>query len=110
MKPADDGKKFCFERPSKGPRGPERKGFLDGVCRGDAALRARLEALLQADESPEPWKIVPKETPPGEARSAWAMQFRPGGEACRQHPLAGSQRIWLPVPVLRLGRASIVCE
>ncbi|HVU35362.1 MAG TPA: serine/threonine-protein kinase [Opitutaceae bacterium] len=30
--------------------GPERRIFLDGACAGDAALRARIEALLRAAE------------------------------------------------------------
>src|SRR5215470_11756286 len=31
----------------------KRAAFLDAMCDGDAALRARLEALLAADEQPE---------------------------------------------------------
>ncbi len=32
--------------------GPERAAFLDSACRGDSALRARLEALLAAHDQP----------------------------------------------------------
>ena len=32
--------------------GPERKGFLDGVCGDDSNLRQRLDALLRAHENP----------------------------------------------------------
>ena len=32
----------------------DRAAFLDRVCAGNAALRQRVEALLQADASPEP--------------------------------------------------------
>jgi WD40 repeat protein/serine/threonine protein kinase len=55
MKPADEREEVLFREALQKANGPERKGFLDGVCRGDDALRARLEALLQAHESPEPF-------------------------------------------------------
>jgi WD40 repeat protein/tRNA A-37 threonylcarbamoyl transferase component Bud32 len=55
MKPADDREEVLFREALQRASGPERKGFLDGVCRGDDALRARLEALLQSDESAKPF-------------------------------------------------------
>jgi WD40 repeat protein/serine/threonine protein kinase len=62
MKPADEREEVLFREALKRASGPERKGFLDGVCRGDDALRARLEALLQAHESPEP-SLEPQAAP-----------------------------------------------
>jgi WD40 repeat protein/tRNA A-37 threonylcarbamoyl transferase component Bud32 len=55
MKPADEREEILLREALQKANGPERKGFLDGVCRGDDALRAKLEALLQAHESPEPF-------------------------------------------------------
>lgn len=53
MKPADDREEVLFREALKRASGPARDAFLDGACVGNAALRARLEALLQAQESPD---------------------------------------------------------
>ncbi len=39
---------LALEKPAE-----KRAAFLDAMCDGDAALRARLEALLAAHEQPE---------------------------------------------------------
>src|SRR3989442_1024907 len=40
----------------------ERGAFLDRECAGDAALRARLDALLAAHEQPDPLLTTPSES------------------------------------------------
>ena len=42
-----------FEAARQLTEGPERRIFLDGACAGDAALRRRVEALLQAAQPAE---------------------------------------------------------
>jgi serine/threonine protein kinase len=54
MKPADSREEALFQEALQRAKGPEREAFLDGVCMGNHALRALLEALLQAQESPDP--------------------------------------------------------
>ena len=58
MKPTLEEALFAeaLERPA-----PERAAFLDGACRGDRALRQRLEALLAADREPD--KLPPENAP-----------------------------------------------
>jgi len=53
MKRADDREEALFREARQRAKGPERKAFLDGACADDQGLRARLEALLQAHESPD---------------------------------------------------------
>lgn len=53
MKPADEREEVLFREALRKASGPERKGFLDGVCRGEDTLRARLNALLRAQEKPD---------------------------------------------------------
>src|SRR5262249_32983371 len=57
----------ALELPSPG----ERQAYLDGACAGDAALRAEVEALLEADaragnflESPAPGAVDTVDLPP----------------------------------------------
>jgi hypothetical protein len=37
----------------------ERAAFLDGACAGDLALHRRLEALLAAQDQPDPLQATP---------------------------------------------------
>jgi tRNA A-37 threonylcarbamoyl transferase component Bud32 len=55
MKPADDREEILFREALQRAKGPERKAFLDGACLGDQAVRARLETLLQAHETSDPF-------------------------------------------------------
>ena len=55
MKPADNREEVLFREARQRPRGLEREAYLDQACGGDEALRKRLEALLQAHESPDPF-------------------------------------------------------
>ena len=41
------GLKTIFNEALERPDGPERVAYLDGACRGDAGLRAQVEALLR---------------------------------------------------------------
>ncbi len=53
MKPADDREKVLLREAIRRADGPEREAFLDRACAGNEALRGRLEALLQAQGSPD---------------------------------------------------------
>jgi len=53
MKTADDREEALFREALQQAKGPEREAFLNQACAGDQGLRARLEALLQAHESPD---------------------------------------------------------
>ncbi|MGO8931206.1 MAG: protein kinase domain-containing protein [Limisphaerales bacterium] len=55
MKPTDDREDVLFREARQRPRGPEREAHLDQACAGNEALRKRLAALLQADDSPDPF-------------------------------------------------------
>jgi len=55
MKPADDTEEVLFRESLKLAKGPERDAFLNQACSGDQALRRRLQALLQAHDSPDPF-------------------------------------------------------
>jgi hypothetical protein len=51
---AENNREDClFREALKRATSPERQAFLDRACMGDQALRARLEALLLAHESPD---------------------------------------------------------
>ena len=63
MKPADEREEVLFREAIKRAKGAERQAFLDGACAGDQALRTRLEGLLQAHESPEPFLEAQAATP-----------------------------------------------
>src|ERR1035437_2521043 len=54
MNPADDREEVLFWEALERAKGPEREAYLDQACAGNEALRRRLAALLQADESPDP--------------------------------------------------------
>jgi serine/threonine protein kinase/tetratricopeptide (TPR) repeat protein len=55
MKSADHSEEVLFREARQRPKGPEREAYLDHACAGNEALRNRLAALLQADESPDPF-------------------------------------------------------
>jgi WD40 repeat protein/serine/threonine protein kinase len=55
VKPADDNEEVLFWEALERAKGPEREAYLDQACAGNEALRRRLGALLQADESPYPF-------------------------------------------------------
>jgi serine/threonine protein kinase/tetratricopeptide (TPR) repeat protein len=55
MKPADHSEEVLFREARQRTKGPEREAYLDQACAGNEALRRRLAALLQADESPDPF-------------------------------------------------------
>ena len=59
MKPADKSEEALFREARHRPKGPEREAYLDQACAGNVALRRRLAALLQADESPDPFLEPP---------------------------------------------------
>ena len=59
MKPADDNEEVLFREALRRSKGPQREAYLDQACACDAALRARLAALLQAHESPYPFLEPP---------------------------------------------------
>src|SRR5438132_452155 len=42
---------------------PERPSYLEAVCRGDADLRDRVEALLRAHDNPDPFLEGPSPEP-----------------------------------------------
>ncbi len=66
--------KEIFERALDLPSPAARRGFLDGACGNDAALRARVEALLQAhDLGPE---FLP--TDPGVTVASTPLSEGPG--------------------------------
>jgi WD40 repeat protein/tRNA A-37 threonylcarbamoyl transferase component Bud32 len=59
MDPADDREDVLFSEALERAKGPEREAYLDQACAGNEALRRRLAALLQADESPDPFLEPP---------------------------------------------------
>jgi eukaryotic-like serine/threonine-protein kinase len=77
MKPAENKQEVLFQEALQRAKGPEREGFLDGACMGNPPLRALLEALLQAEESPDPL-IQPPVPPQGEATVIVHSEERPG--------------------------------
>ena len=64
MRPAADREEALFREALQRPEGPERDAFLNQACAGDQALRSRLEALLEAHESPDLF-LEPQAVPPG---------------------------------------------
>lgn len=64
MKPADDREEILFREALRRAGGPERLAFLDGACAGNEVLRGRLEARLQAHESPDSFR----DSHPGDLR------------------------------------------
>ncbi len=77
MKPVDNREEVLFREALQRPKGPEREAFLDGACAGNQALRARLEAILQANESADPF-LEPQGAPPGDATVLAPPQEGPG--------------------------------
>ncbi len=69
MKPADNREETLFREALQRAKGPERDAFLNEACLGNQALHARLEALLRADESPDPFL----EPPAGDFRGGWGV-------------------------------------
>jgi serine/threonine-protein kinase len=69
MKEADDREEVLFGEAVQLARGPEREAFLNQACAGNEALRGRLEALLQAHESPDSFLEPPvrREGKPGKS-------------------------------------------
>jgi eukaryotic-like serine/threonine-protein kinase len=55
MNPADEREEVLFREALQRVAGAERGAFLDQACAGNPALRGRLDALLQAHESPDPF-------------------------------------------------------
>ncbi len=53
MERADDREESLFREALQRAQGPEREAFLNQACAGNAALHARLQALLQAHQSPD---------------------------------------------------------
>ena len=72
MKPADEREGVLFREALNRAKGPEREAFLNQACAGTGSLRARLAALLQAHESPDPF-LGPRRRRPGTRRCL----FRP---------------------------------
>ena len=59
MKPADNSEEVLFREARQRPVGREREAYLDQACARNEALRNRLAALLQADESLDPFLEPP---------------------------------------------------
>ena len=77
MNPADEREEVLFREALQRASGPVREAFLDQVCAGNPALRGRLEALLQAHESPDPF-LEPLAGPPGSATVHLPPEEGPG--------------------------------
>ena len=77
MKPADDREEVLFREALKRASGPEREAFLDQACAGDQTLRARLQALIEAHGSPDPF-LEPQAAPPGSATVLLPPEEGPG--------------------------------
>jgi eukaryotic-like serine/threonine-protein kinase len=59
MEPGYAQQQELFREALRKPKGPEREAFLDQRCAGDPELRARLGALLQAHDHPDPFLQEP---------------------------------------------------
>src|SRR5262245_10914434 len=78
MKAPDEKEEALFREALQRAKGAVRDAFLDGACAGDQALRARLDALLQAHESSDPF-LEPSGVPPGRTIAlSIALTERPG--------------------------------
>src|ERR1039458_1810359 len=75
MNPADDREEVLFWEALERAKGPEREAYLDQVCAGNEALRRRLAALLQADESPDPFLEPQVGDLPGQTTTRPAPDF-----------------------------------
>lgn len=68
-----------FREAVQQPAGKQRKAFLDKACGADQALRLRLEALLQAHDSPDPALASLTEAAPGATiRMGFSEEEGPG--------------------------------
>jgi tRNA A-37 threonylcarbamoyl transferase component Bud32 len=77
MKPADDREEVLFREARQRGKGPEREGFLNQACLGNQALRAKLEALLQAHESADPF-LEPQAAAPATETALLGPEEGPG--------------------------------
>ena len=77
MEPSDDREEGLFREALQRATGPEREAFLDRACAEDLALRGRLQALLQAHESPDPF-LEPLAVPPADATAVLHPEEGPG--------------------------------
>jgi WD40 repeat protein/tRNA A-37 threonylcarbamoyl transferase component Bud32 len=77
MKPPEDKEVVLFREALQRAKGPEREAFLDQACAGEKALRGKLEALLQAHESPDP-PLEPQPAPPGNSTVVLPVEEGPG--------------------------------
>jgi tRNA A-37 threonylcarbamoyl transferase component Bud32 len=77
MKTADDREEVLFREALQRAKGPEREAYLSQACAGNEALRGRLEALLQAQESRAPLLEAPT-APPASAIVLLAPEEGPG--------------------------------
>jgi len=59
MNAGDDREEALFREVLQRDRGSERDAFLDKACAGNPSLRARLAALLQAHDNPDPFLEPP---------------------------------------------------
>jgi WD40 repeat protein len=75
MKSADDREEVLFWEALERAKGPEREAYLDQACAGNEALRRRLGALLQADESPDPFLEPQVSDLPGQTTTRSAPDF-----------------------------------
>jgi serine/threonine protein kinase len=67
----------------------ERGRYLDGACRGDAALRQRIEALIQAHESAGGFMAAPRQTSPADS----APTSSPAGPADHEGTRIGRYKL-----------------
>jgi len=77
MNAADEPQEVLFREVLQRATGPEREAFVNQACAGNEALRARLEALLQAHESPDPF-LEPPAAPPNKATVRLPVTEKPG--------------------------------
>jgi eukaryotic-like serine/threonine-protein kinase len=77
METADGREEILFREVIRRAKGPEREAFLSQACAGDQALRARLQALLQAHESPAP-SLEPRAAPPVDTTVLLPPEETPG--------------------------------
>jgi eukaryotic-like serine/threonine-protein kinase len=77
MEATDEREEVLFREALQRAVGPERENYLGQACAGDAPLRGRLEALLQAHENPDPF-LEPLAAPPANAAGVLRPEEGPG--------------------------------